>query len=416
MSATAEIITIGDEILYGQTLDTNSHWMSSKLDEIGIKVRYKTTVGDVKEDILNSFKAAEERVDIVLITGGLGPTKDDLTKPLLNEYFQSHLVLNEAALEDITAIFAKSGRPVTPINRQQAEIPAVCERVPNKLGTAPGMWFPKGDKVFISMPGVPFEMRRMMTDTILPRLQKQFVDQVIYHQMIRTIGVGESALAEIISDWEDNLPTHMKLAYLPTLGMVKLRLTAIGTNYEALKDNCKQQVTLVEPLIKQYIYGYDDRELEYHMGQILFKAGKTIAFAESCTGGYLSHLMTTIPGSSAYYAGSVVSYSYDVKENVLGVDHETLETKGAVSEEVVRQMAESVRKKLNTDIGISISGIAGPDGGTEEKPVGTVWIAYSDKEKTVAKKFNFSKDRVLNIQYSAYMALNMFRLNFAGAV
>ncbi|MFY0601830.1 MAG: competence/damage-inducible protein A [Cyclobacteriaceae bacterium] len=408
----AEIITIGDEILYGQTLDTNSHWISGRLDEIGIKVRTKTTIGDIREDILSSFEQAEKRADVVIITGGLGPTKDDLTKPLLSEYFNSPLVLNEEALEEVTRIFKRFGKPLTDVNRKQAEIPDIATKITNSLGTAPGMWLERNNTVFISMPGVPFEMRRMMTDILVPKLSEKFTQGVIYHKIIRTIGIGESSLADIISKWEEKLPSHVKLAYLPTLGMVKLRLTASGSDLTSLQKDCERLVEKVKPLIDQYVYSYDDEEIESYLGKLLRESNKTISFAESCTGGYASHLLTKTPGSSDYFKGSIISYAYEVKEKELDVDADMMNKNGAVSEEVVRQMSESVRKKLKTDIGISISGIAGPGGGTEEKPVGTVWISYSDKEKTVAKKFNFSKDRVLNIQYSAYMALNMLRLNF----
>ncbi len=412
MPIKAEIITIGDEILYGQTLDTNSHWMSGELDKIGIKVIRKTTVGDIREEILSSFQEAENRADVVLITGGLGPTKDDLTKPLISEYFNSPLQLNHEALKDVEAIFQKSGRTVSEVNRKQAEIPAMAVKITNSLGTAPGMWLERDGKVFVSMPGVPFEMRRMMSDSILPKLQAQFLHEIIYHKVIRTIGIGESSLAEIISEWENKLPPHIKLAYLPTLGMVKLRLTAVGKDLNLLKTECETLTTKAKPLIEKYTYSYNDEDIEFCIGSMLVKHNKTIAFAESCTGGYLSHLLTKTPGSSRYYLGSIVSYSYEVKENALGVSHEILNSKGAVSEEVVCQMAEGVKLKLQSDIGIAISGIAGPDGGTEEKPVGTVWIAYSDEKKTVAKKFTFSKDRLLNIQYSAYAALNMLRIHF----
>lgn len=408
----AELITIGDEILYGQTLDTNAHWISGRLDEIGIKVKTKTTIGDIREDILESFRVAESRANVVIITGGLGPTKDDLTKPLLSEYFNSPLVMNEEALEDVKAIFKKNGREITEINRKQAEIPELATKIKNSLGTAPGMWFDHNDTIFISMPGVPFEMKRMMTDTLLPKLKEKFTKDVIYHKLIRTIGIGESTLAEIIEDWETNLPSHIKLAYLPTLGMVKLRLTATGADLKILREQCENLIEAVKPLIDKYAYSYEDEDFEIYLGKMLKKHGATISFAESCTGGYVSHLVTKAPGSSDYFKGSIISYAYEVKENELGVDPKIMDQKGAVSEEVVRQMSEAVRKKLKTDIGISISGIAGPDGGTEEKPVGTVWISYSDKDKTIAKKFNLSKDRILNIQYSAYLALNMIRLNF----
>jgi nicotinamide-nucleotide amidase len=412
MPIKAELITIGDEILYGQTLDTNSHWMSAELDKIGIKVIRKTTVGDVAQEILDAFKDAEGRADIILITGGLGPTKDDLTKPLISKYFDSPLVMNQDALKDVEAIFHKSGRTVSDINRKQAEIPEAAIKITNSLGTAPGMWIERNGHVFVAMPGVPFEMRRMMSDSILPKLKEKFVHQVIHHQVIRTVGIGESNLAELIAVWEDNLPSHIKLAYLPTLSMVKLRLTAIGSYLSDLKLECEALVEEIKPIIDKYVHSYEDQEIESSIGKMLLKAEKTIAFAESCTGGYLSHLITKVPGSSRYFLGSIISYSYEVKESELDVDHKVLEEKGAVSEEVVMQMAIAVRKKLKSDIGVSISGIAGPDGGTPEKPVGTVWIAYSDANKTVAKKLILTKDRVLNIQYSAYAALNMLRINF----
>lgn len=412
MTVYAELISIGDEILYGQTLDTNSHWISARLDEIGIKVKRKITIGDQRDEILSSLKDAESRADIILVTGGLGPTKDDLTKPLLVEFFNTHLVLDKTVEKHIEALFAQRGRDMTPLNRKQAEIPANCTRIDNKMGTAPGMWFDKEGKILVSMPGVPYEMKTMMEDFILPRLKKKFLGGVIYHKIIKTIGIPESTLSEIISDWEDQLPHHIRLAYLPSAGQVKLRLTAVGTNRNVLEREVQEHVSQVLRLIQKYVYGYDADEIEKVIGDMLLKEGKTLGFAESCTGGYLSHLITSIPGSSRYFKGSIVSYDNSIKTESLEVDAKTIEEKGAVSEDVVIQMAENVRKKLGTDVGISVSGIAGPDGGTDEKPVGTVWIAYADAEKTITKKFTFSKDRKLNIHFSALSALNMFRLNF----
>lgn len=412
MSKYAEIISIGDEILYGQTLDTNSHWISGRLDEIGIKVRRKITIGDEREEILNTLKESTERADIILITGGLGPTRDDLTKPLLAEYFGVGLKMNDEAFEHIRTIFEKRGREVTELNRMQAELPENCIKIDNKLGTAPGMWFEENETVYVSMPGVPYEMEGMMNDIILPKLKEKFTGGVIYHKIVKTVGIGESALAEKITDWEDHLPKSIKLAYLPTFGQVKLRLTALGDDKSHLEKEVGKEVEKLIPQIASYVYGYDNDELEKVVGDILLKNNKSIAFAESCTGGYISHLMTKVPGSSQYYKGSIVSYDYDVKVNSLDVDRKVMEEKGAVSEEVVLQMARSVRSKLGADVGISVSGIAGPGGGTEEKPVGTVWIGYSDEQKTVAKKFNFSKDRNVNIKLSALCALNMFRINF----
>jgi nicotinamide-nucleotide amidase len=262
------------------------------------------------------------------------------------------------------------------------------------------------------MPGVPYEMKHMMADILIPRLAEKYVDGVIHHRMIKTIGIPESTLADLINDWEMALPTHIKLAYLPSFGQVKLRLTAFGSDIAVLQKESQALIDAVIPTIDKYVFGYDNDEIEYVIGQKLIQSKKTLAFAESCTGGYLSHLITKVPGSSAYFKGSIISYAYDVKERSLDVNHEMMNEMGAVSEEVVVQMAKAVREKLQSDVGISISGIAGPDGGTEDKPVGTVWIAYSDKDKTVAKKYQFTKDRILNIQFAATTALNMFRINF----
>lgn len=414
MPTFAEIITIGDEILYGQTLDTNSHWISARLDEIGIKLIRKTTIGDTRDEILKSFREAEERAEVILITGGLGPTSDDLTKPLLNEYFGSRLALNQEALHQLEERFRQAGRELSDTNRKQAELPEACKMITNRMGTAPGMWFDKGEKVFISMPGVPFEMKTMMEDQVLPQLKARFVDLVIHHKVIRTIGIPESTLSDLIKEWEASLPAHIKLAYLPTLGQVKLRLTSIGNNLEKQKKETQALVDRVLPRIKKFVFGFDDDEMEAVVGKMLMAQNKTIALAESCTGGYISHLLTLVPGSSAYFKGSIVSYAYDVKENSLDVDPKIMAEKGAVSEEVVCQMARAVRQKLNADVSLAISGIAGPGGGTPDKPIGTVWIAYSDEKKTVAKKFQFTRNRQLNIQFAGTAALNMFRINFSG--
>ncbi len=411
MSATAEIITIGDEILYGQTLDTNSHWISGELDQIDIKVIRKTTVPDLEDQILSAFEEAEKRADIILITGGLGPTNDDLTKPTLAKYFSVELEMNQAALAEITERYERAGWELNELNRGQAIQPIGSTKITNDLGTAPGIWLERNNTIFISMPGVPFEMKGMMEKEILPKLKSRFVKGKIYHKIIRTGGIPESKLAEKLQDWEGNLPSHIKLAYLPTLAQVKLRLTATGSDMVQLENDVEEQISLCMPLIEKYVYATGNIELEERVGQLLREQNKTIACAESCTGGYLSHLITSVPGSSDYFQGSYVAYSYDIKEKALQVDHEILETLGAVSEEVVIQMAENIRKVFDTTIGVSLSGIAGPGGGTEDKPVGTVWIAYSDGEKTEAKKFVFAKDRKLNIQLSAMVALNMVRSN-----
>ena len=411
MTATAEIISIGDELLYGQTLDTNAHWISHKLDEYNIKVFQRTTIGDDSDQILNAFATAAERVDIVLITGGLGPTKDDLTKPLLAKYFGVGMVHHEEVLRDITLLFAKASREVTALNAQQAELPANCEKITNPVGTAPGMWFYENNTVFVAMPGVPYEMKSIMTQSILPKLHEMFSKGVLHHHIIKTIGITESSLSDLIEDWEVNLPKHIKLAYLPTKGQVKLRLTGSGDDLNTLKQEIDALQMAIMPKIAKYVYGFGADSLEGVIGQLLNKNNLTLATAESCTGGYLAHMITSVPGSSRYFKGSVIAYSNEVKTAQLGVSTEDLKQQGAVSEKVAKELAEGVRKALNTDIAIATTGIAGPDGGTIEKPVGTVWIAYSDKHKTLAKKFNFSRDRTFIVHWSALAALNMIRLN-----
>ena len=411
MTTTAEIISIGDELLYGQTLDTNAHWISHKLDEYNIKVFQRTTIGDDTDQILNAFATAAERVDIVLITGGLGPTKDDLTKPLLAKYFGVGMVHHEEVLRDITLLFAKASREVTALNAQQADLPSNCKKITNPVGTAPGMWFYENNTVFVAMPGVPYEMKSIMTQGILPKLHEMFSKGVLHHHIIKTIGITESSLSDLIEDWEVNLPKHIKLAYLPTKGQVKLRMTGSGDDLNTLKQEIDTLQMAIMPKIAKYVYGFGVDSLEGVIGQLLNKNNLTLATAESCTGGYLAHMITSVPGSSRYFKGSVIAYSNEVKTAQLGVSTEDLLQQGAVSEEVAKAMAEGIRKALNADIAIATTGIAGPDGGTIEKPVGTVWIAYSDKHKTLAKKFNFSRDRTFIVHWSALAALNMIRLN-----
>lgn len=410
-TVTAELLTIGDEILFGQIVDTNSQWMSVELSNIGVKVIRKTTVGDIESEILTAFAEAEQRADIILITGGLGPTSDDLTKPCLAKYFNCEVRIHEEALAEVTEFFKSRGRELTEVNRQQAAVPVCCEKVTNKVGTAPGMWFYRNGKVFVSMPGVPHEMKKMMSEIVLPKLKATFATPIIQHTLIRTVGIGESFLAEKIGDWEKSLPPHIKLAYLPSLGEVKLRLTAMGNDAAKLTLESELLVDRLRPIAGEYIFGIGEEPLEVVMGRKLKELGKSVAFAESCTGGYLSHLLTTVPGSSAYFKGSVIAYSNDLKTSLLEVKEKTLSTFGAVSEEVISEMAVGVRKGLGTDIGIATSGIAGPDGGTPEKPVGTVWIAYADANRTVTKKLQLSKDRMLNIRMTGVAAMNLLRLN-----
>ena len=407
----AELLTIGDEILYGQIVDTNSQWMSVELDKVGIRVIRKTTVGDQEDEILAAFEEAEKRADITLITGGLGPTSDDLTKPLLAKYFNCELKIHEEALAEVTEFFVSRGRELTETNRQQAALPVCCTKITNPIGTAPGMWFEKNGKVFMSMPGVPHEMKKMMTERVIPKLLQTYKMPVITHKVIRTAGIGESMLADKIESWEKKLPTHIKLAYLPSLGEVKLRLTGFGDSSQALQKEIDELADQLLPLAGEYIYGYGEEPLEVAIGKKLREKKLTLSIAESCTGGYLSHLITSVPGSSDYFLGSMIPYAYEVKMRQLGVKPEILEKYGAVSEPTIIEMANIVRAKFNTDIGVATSGIAGPGGATPDKPVGTIWIAYSDKYQTVTKRLQLSKERMINIRMSSAAVLNLIRLS-----
>jgi nicotinamide-nucleotide amidase len=403
----AEILAIGDELLFGQTLDTNSHWISAELDKMSIKVIRRTTIGDQESEILTALRDAEERADIILITGGLGPTSDDLTKPCLAKYFDCEIKMNEQALLEVTTFFKSRGREITEINRQQAALPVCCSMISNPLGTAPGMWFDRNGKVFVSMPGVPHEMEHMMSSTVIPKLSELFKPPIIVHKLIRTIGIGESSLSEKISAWEKRLPSHIRLAYLPSLGEVKLRLTATGSNRAKILTEINGLIDDFMPLAGEYVYGFDEEPLEQTLGRLLRQKDLTISIAESCTGGYVSHLLTTVPGSSDYFQGSMIPYSYEIKINQLGVSEETLNEYGAVSEQTIKEMATLVRQKFKTSIGLATSGIAGPGGATSEKPVGTIWIAYADKDQVITKKLQLTQDRIVNIRYTATAVFNL---------
>ena len=405
----AEILTIGDEILFGQITDTNTQWIGSQLTDIGIRPVRKTSVGDVKQDILDAFTAASQRVDVVIVTGGLGPTRDDITKHTFCEYFGTELEINEEALALVTGFFAKRGRVMTELNIQQAALPKNCTYIPNLWGTAPGMWFEKDNVIYVSLPGVPYEMKSLMEFEILPRLRSRFVTNIIKHKSVRTMGIGESFLAETIAPWEDKLPAHIKLAYLPHFGQVKLRLTGTGSDLELLDSQLAEQVALLMPYIEEFVFGFDNDELETVVGSLLVQSNATLGTAESCTGGFLANLITSVPGASRYFEGSVVSYSNDIKVNVLGVSRETLAAHGAVSEQTAREMAEGARKVLNTTFAIATTGIAGPDGGTPEKPVGTVWIACATPEETFTQLLTLRNNRKINIELTSYYALNLLR-------
>ncbi len=405
----AEIITIGDEILYGQILDTNSQWISLELDKIGVKTIRKSSVGDQRDEIVQILVEAQQRADIVFITGGLGPTKDDLTKNILADFFQCPLAYHPGALADVTDFFAKRGRELSDINRDQALLPTKCTFIPNKQGTAPAMWFNEQDTIWVSMPGVPFEMKAIMETEILPRISTHFKLPVIVHQIRKVVGIGESYLSDLIQDWELQLPSHLHLAYLPSLGIVKLRLTGFGEDKEQLNAAIDDAFNKVMPLIQSYVFGRENDELARVVGQLLIEKQATLSVAESCTGGYLAHQFTQHSGSSAYFQGGIVSYANEVKVNQLGVSQEILDLDGAVSDTCVMAMAAGARKQLGTTYALATSGIAGPDGGTEDKPVGTIWIALAHPEGVIARKLTQGGTRIQNIHLSSLTAINLLR-------
>jgi len=409
-----EIVNIGDELLIGQVVNTNAAWMAAQLNLAGFPVYQVTVIGDTLNHILEALAQAENRADIVLISGGIGPTRDDITKTALCRFFNTQLVFNQEAHHDIELLFACRGFKVTELNRQQAELPETCTSIPNKLGTARGMWFekdrPGGAKtIFVSMPGVPFEMKAMITGEVIPRLKKRFSTEAICHKTILTQGIGESFLATLIKDWENNLPSSIRLAYLPQPGMVRLRLTGNGPNEAMLKAVMEKEISRLNPLIPDYIFGFDEETLEEITGRLLTQKGATLATAESCSGGYIAHLITSVPGSSAYYKGSIIAYSNDIKEKIIGVTMENLLKHGAVSEQVATEMAIGTQTQLHADYVIATTGIAGPEGGTTEKPVGTVWIAIATPDEVFAAHFLFGDNRERNIRRTALQALNMLR-------
>ncbi len=405
----AEIITIGDELLIGQVIDTNSAWLGQQLSGLGIKLQYKSSISDNKEAILNALKDAELRSDIIIITGGLGPTKDDITKLTMCEYFNTNLVKNEKVLTWVQSIFRFRKMPMLEVNNMQAMVPANCEVLWNKNGTAPGMWFDVNNKIFISMPGVPFEMKSIFEEEAVPKIKSKFKLPSIFHRTLQTVSIGESFLAKKIEDIEDSLPTHIKLAYLPSVGAVRLRFSAYGDDMNILEKEVEKYVKQVYERISIHVYGEGDDSLTQTLGNLLKERKQTISTAESCTGGYLAHQLTSVAGSSIYFMGSVVSYANYIKTQELGVGEDLLKNFGAVSEECVKQMANAVRIKMKTTYGISCSGIAGPEGGSEAKPVGTVWIAIASENETIAQVFNFGDNRERTIQRTGLMAMDMLR-------
>jgi len=405
----AEIITIGDEILYGQILDTNTQWISLELDKLGIKTIRKSSVGDQASEITQILNEAAERADLVFITGGLGPTKDDLTKKVLADYFDCGLAMHPEALQDVTDFFAKRGRELSDINRDQALLPTKAQFVPNKQGTAPCMWFEEKGVVWVSMPGVPFEMKAIMETEVLPRVTKHFKTPVIFHKVIKTVGIGESYLSDLIQDWELALPEHIKLAYLPSLGIVKLRLTAFGEDLPTLSADVETVLAQVMPLISSYVFGYEKEELAEVVGALLRKEKASLGLAESCTGGHLAHQFTQISGSSDYFKGCIVSYANEVKMDQLGVSSSILSEFGAVSEACITAMAEGARMVLGSTYSLATSGIAGPNGGSTEKPVGTIWIALAHPGGVITRKLQLAGTRIQNIHMTSLAAINLLR-------
>ena len=405
----AEIITIGDELLIGQTIDTNSAWMGAELSLAGFDVHKKTTIHDNRSDILQALSDSSGKSDVVLITGGLGPTSDDITKQTLCEFFNTKLVLDEEVLDMIGKMMLRRNFPMNENNRRQAEVPESCKVLTNAAGTAPGMWFEKDDTIFISMPGVPVEMKYIMNRHVLPALKKRFTSQVIIHRNVMTYGAPEARLAEILAGFEAGLPGHIKLAYLPSSGIIKLRLTGSGHDQKSVSDSVEIQVNKLYTIIPDLIYGENEESLELVIGKLLREKKKTLCTSESCTGGNIAHLITCVPGSSDYFVGSVIAYSNSVKIQLLGIDERIIEKEGAVSEPVIRTMAEGAKRILKTDYCVATSGIAGPGGGTPEKPVGTIWIAVASESGTVAEKHIFGTDRIANITRFSLVALNMLR-------
>ncbi|PRY52391.1 nicotinamide-nucleotide amidase [Arcticibacter pallidicorallinus] len=397
----AEIITIGDEILIGQIVDTNSAWIATTLNDHGIRVKQITSVSDSKDHILEALEAASQRAELIIITGGLGPTKDDITKKTMAEYFGVGFRRDEEALENVKRIFTRSNRPVLAINEQQADVPQNAVVLQNQNGTAPGMWFEAGKQVYVSLPGVPFEMKYLIEEEVLPRVKSHFKLSAIVHHTILTAGLGESFLAEAIADIEDSLPAYIHLAYLPKLGQVRLRLSAYGLEGDTLSTEIQKHVAEIIARIPEYVIVSEDIPLEVAAMNLLEEKNLTLTVAESCTGGFLSHLFTQHSGASSVFLGGAVTYSNELKERLLNVQHSTLQSFGAVSEETVVEMANGACRNFNSDYAIAISGVAGPGGGTEAKPVGTVWVAVSGKTKTITHKYSFSGRRTQNIERAA---------------
>lgn len=409
----AEIITIGDEILIGQIVDTNSAFIGKALNSIGISVYQITSVQDDKEHILNAFALAEKNADVIIITGGLGPTKDDITKHTITEYFNDTLVQNDAVLEHVEHLFKTyiSTSPISDLNRKQALVPSKSKVLMNDYGTAPGIWIEKGEKTFISLPGVPYEMKSLIETKVLSKLAEKYKRPFILHRTLLTYGLGESALAERIEDWEDALPDYIKLAYLPSLGRVRMRLSAKGFDENLIKNSVENKIQTLLPQIKDIFVGFEEEEhsLEQIIANKLTDMGQTLAIAESCTGGKLTERFTANPGASSYFKGSTVTYATQSKVSVLGVSNEEIEEYSVVSKQVAKSMAMRVREVFNSDIGIATTGHAGPTKGEGKEEIGTVFIAIATKSKVYSERFTMGNHRTRVINKTVNKALELLQ-------
>ncbi|TCO09223.1 competence/damage-inducible protein A [Natronoflexus pectinivorans] len=396
-----EIITIGDELLIGQVVDTNSAWMAGELNKSGMFINRITSVSDREEEILSAIKEAASRSAIVLLTGGLGPTRDDITKAALCKFFNTQLVFNQQVMDDVERFLKNRVGRINQLNRDQALVPKKCDVIRNPVGTAPIMWFEENGVIVVSMPGVPTEMKHAMENEVLPRLKAKFTNGIVRHRTVHIFNIPEAVLAEMLSDWEDQIPDFLKVAYLPSPGKLRLRISGKGKNAQQIESAIENAIEALYPLVEENIFGFDDEKPESLLLNLLLSKHKTISCAESCSGGLMSHYITSVAGASNAFMGGVVAYSNNLKSNLLGVDSSSIEKHGAVSREVVEQMAIGACKRLGSDYAIASSGIAGPSGGTDEKPVGTVWLAWSDGTKVISRTFNFGNNRERNILRTA---------------
>ncbi|MDL2256832.1 competence/damage-inducible protein A [Bacteroidales bacterium OttesenSCG-928-I14] len=403
-----EIITIGDELLIGQVIDTNSSWMARELNKIGLDVKYKTTIGDEEQDILDAFEKAFSRSSIVLVTGGIGPTKDDITKKTLCKFFDTKLIFDENTIKTVEKVVKSINRSMNDLTYAQAYVPESATIIQNEMGTAPVTWFEKEGKILVSMPGVPYEMKWIMTNEIIPRLEKHFsISGTILHQSFWLKNYSESMLAMELEDFENNLPNEIKLAYLPSSGLIRLRLTGKAEDKKSLEEAMRLQKKKLLDIVEKNLISIEDKDLQLILHEELTRRGLTLGIAESCTGGAIAALLTAIPGSSKYFKGGVVSYSNEAKTDILNVSESDLINHGAVSCEVVEGMVNGAQAIFKADCAIATSGIAGPDGGTEEKPVGTVWIAVKNKNTLYSECFQFTKNREANIQRATNKAMQL---------